>query len=79
MLDYGDTSLRSIIEGDRHYRNDENESFGEYGFSKQEFEDGELVDVEDYGVDEAADGRFAGYLIRDCSRHVRDGRQMPGI
>ncbi|MBS6734058.1 MAG: DNA-directed RNA polymerase subunit beta [Clostridiales bacterium] len=54
-VDYGDTSLRSIIEGDRHYRNDENESFGEYGFSKQEFEDGELVDVEDDGVDEAAD------------------------
>ena len=54
-VDYGDTSLRSIIEGDRHYRNDENESFGEYGFSKQEFEDGELEDVEDDGVDEAAD------------------------
>ncbi len=53
-VDYGDTSLRSIIEGDRHYRNDDNESFGEYGFSKQEFEDGELVDVEDDGADETA-------------------------
>ena len=42
--DYGDVDLRSIIEGDRH-SNKEEESFGEYGFSKQEFEGEELVDV----------------------------------
>ncbi len=46
-VDYGDTDLRSVIEGDRRYHNKEEESFGNYGFSKQEFEDGELVDVED--------------------------------
>ncbi len=51
-IDYGDTSLRSIIEGDRRYRDDDNESYGEYGFSKQEFDDGELVDVEDDVMDE---------------------------
>ena len=42
--DYGEVDLRSIIEGDRHY-NREEESFGDYGFSKQEFEGEELVDI----------------------------------
>ena len=37
--------FRSIIEGDRRYDKDE-ESFGDYGFSKQEFEGEELVDVQ---------------------------------
>ena len=54
--DYGDTTdLRSIIEGDRHYRKDEDESFGEHGFSKQEFEDGELKDIEEPEYDDAVD------------------------
>ena len=38
--------LRSIIEGDRRYDDDE-ESYGEHGFSKQEFEGEELVDIEE--------------------------------
>ncbi len=46
-IDYGDTDLRSIIEGDRRYNDDENESFGSYGFSKQEFKGEELVNVEE--------------------------------
>jgi DNA-directed RNA polymerase subunit beta len=46
-IDYGDTDLRSVIEGDRKYHNKEEESFGSYGFSKQEFDEGELVDVEE--------------------------------
>ncbi|MDY5845731.1 MAG: DNA-directed RNA polymerase subunit beta [Bariatricus sp.] len=45
-VDYGDTNLNHIIEGDRRYRNDE-EDFGKHGYSTQEFEDGELVDVEE--------------------------------
>ena len=53
--DYGDTDLRSIIEGDRHYRRDEDESFGEHGFSKQEFEDGELKDIEEPEYDDEPD------------------------
>ena len=35
-----------IIEGDRRYDKDE-ESFGDYGFSKQEFEGEELVDIQE--------------------------------
>ena len=44
-VDYGETDLRSIIEGDRRYR-DEKESYGEQGYTEQEFVDGELEDVE---------------------------------
>ena len=56
-IDYGDTDLRSIIEGDRHSRQDE--SFGRYGYQEQEFKDNELVAVEDdYVEDSDADGDF---------------------
>ena len=44
-VDYGETDLRHIIEGDRKYR-DENESFGEHGFTEKEFVGEELEDVE---------------------------------
>ena len=43
--DYGDTNLNHIIEGDRYSRREEN--FSEYGYSKQEFDGEELVDVEE--------------------------------
>ena len=43
-VDYGETDLRAIIEGDRHYNRDE--SFGDYGYQKQEFKGEELVDVD---------------------------------
>ena len=45
-IDYGETDMRSIIEGDsRHHRDDED--YGNYGFQKQEFEGEELVDIEE--------------------------------
>ena len=44
-IDYGDTDLRSVIEGDRRYNQEE--SFGAHGFSQQEFQGEELVDVEE--------------------------------
>ena len=44
-VDYGETDLRHIIEGDRKYR-DENESFGDHGFSEKEFVGEKLEDVE---------------------------------
>ncbi|MBE5975712.1 MAG: DNA-directed RNA polymerase subunit beta [Paenibacillaceae bacterium] len=49
--DYEETDLRSIIEGDKHYRDEE--SFGELGYQKQEFKDDELVNVDE---EEDADG-----------------------
>ena len=48
--DYEETDLRSIIEGDRRYRDEE--SFAEFGYQKQEFKDNELVAVSE---DEEAD------------------------
>lgn len=54
-MDYEETDLRSIIEGDKHYRDEE--SFGEFGYQKQEFKDAELVNVDEeedaVGVDDS--------------------------
>ena len=53
-VDYGNTNLNSIIEGDRRYE-DDSESFGAHGFAEQEFVKGELEDVES-DEDEFDDG-----------------------
>ena len=45
-VDYGDTNLNHIIEGER-YSDREDERFGDYGFSKKEFDGEEMVDVEE--------------------------------
>ena len=45
--DMGEIDFRSLIEGDRRYRNDDDEDFGKHGYSKQEFQGEELVDVEE--------------------------------
>ena len=50
-IDYGETDLHSIIEGDRKYQSEE--SYGAHGFSQQEFEGGELVDVEEDNYDDS--------------------------
>ena len=44
-IDYGETDLHSIIEGDNRYNSEE--SYGAHGFSQQEFQGEELVDVDD--------------------------------
>ncbi len=44
-IDYGETDLHSIIEGDR--RRDMEESYDQMGYTQQEFAGGELVDVEE--------------------------------
>ena len=51
--EYGDVDIRSILESDnRRYRGEENESFGSYGFSRQEFDGDELVNVEEDSAEE---------------------------
>ena len=45
-VDMGETDFRSLIEGDRKYRQDE-ENLGEHGYTAQEFQGEELVDVEE--------------------------------
>ena len=51
-IEYGDTDIRSVIEGDsRNYKRDDN--FASEGFTTQEFnEDEELVDVESDSADD---------------------------
>lgn len=46
-IDYGDTDMRHVMEGDRKYHDSDEQSFGNYGYSKQEFEGEELVDIEE--------------------------------
>ena len=53
-VDYGDTNLNHIIEGDR-YSDREDERFGDYGFSKKEFDGEEMVDVEEDEEEEEED------------------------
>ena len=59
-VDYGETNLNSIIEGDRRYGDDE--SYGEHGYTEQEFVDGELEDIDiepdDSEFDEDADMEY---------------------
>ncbi len=65
-VDYGETDLRHIIEGDRKYR-DDNESFGDHGFTEQEFVGEELEDVEpeeepdDSDLDAIEFDEYSGY------------------
>ena len=59
-VDYGETDLHSIIEGDRRYQ--EEESYGAHGFSQQEFVDGELADVEEDNFEESLDIDFSDML-----------------
>ena len=66
-VDYGETDLRHIIEGDRKYR-DDNESFGDHGFTEQEFVGEELADVQpekepddsDLGVEDISFDEYLG-------------------
>ncbi len=66
-VDYGETNLNSIIEGDRRYGDDE--SYGEHGYTEQEFVDGELEDVDiepdDSEFDDDAEMEFDEYYDDD--------------
>ena len=45
-VDYGDTNLNHIIEGESR-RNRDDEDFGRMGYTRQEFEGEELVDIDE--------------------------------
>ena len=54
--EYGNTDLNAIIQGDRDFNYEEKESFGEMGFSKQEFnENEELVSIEEEEPEDLGD------------------------
>ena len=44
-VDMGETDFRSLIEGDRKYQ--DNDDFGKQGYTEQEFQGEELVDIEE--------------------------------
>uniref|UniRef100_UPI0036F3CF41 DNA-directed RNA polymerase subunit beta n=1 Tax=Enterocloster asparagiformis TaxID=333367 RepID=UPI0036F3CF41 len=52
-IDYGDTELRALLEGDR--RMSPEEPLGAYGYQEQEFKDNELVNVDEEAAAEPAE------------------------
>ncbi len=58
-LDYEETDLRAIIEGDRRYRDEE--SFSDFGYQKQEFKDEELVTVSEDEAEDSVDDSFEDF------------------
>ncbi|SHK14124.1 DNA-directed RNA polymerase subunit beta [Hespellia stercorisuis] len=55
-IDYGETDMRSIIEGDnRRYRDNDSDEFKDHGFKEQEFVDEELEDVFEEEEDDEED------------------------
>ena len=55
-VDYGDTDIRSVIEGESRRQDSRDESFGRHGYTMQEFEGEELVDrAEDNDLDDDGD------------------------
>ena len=56
-VDMGETDFRSLIEGDRKYRHDD-ENLGEHGYTAQEFQGEELVDIEEPEEDDNFDGDY---------------------
>ncbi|NBH71261.1 DNA-directed RNA polymerase subunit beta [Clostridiaceae bacterium] len=59
-IDYSDTDLRSIIEGDRGVRQEE--SYEDYGYQQQEISDGELVNVDSSDDPEGDDSDYDDYI-----------------
>ena len=55
-VDYGDTDIRSVIEGESRRQDAQEESFGRHGYTMQEFEGEELVDrAEESDLDDSDD------------------------
>ena len=56
-IDYGDTELRALLEGDRKFNTEE--PLAALGYQEQEFKDAELVNVDSDAEDSAEDDEFA--------------------
>ena len=55
-VDMGETDFRSLIEGDRKYRDEDD--FGKQGYTEQEFQGEELVDIEEEDDEDDFDMEF---------------------
>ena len=62
-VDYGDPQINNKKKGDIRYNNDED--YGKHGYSKQEFSEGELVDVEDEPEEDDSFDDFDGDMNDD--------------
>ena len=67
-VDMGETDFRSLIEGDRKYG--DGDDFGKQGYTEQEFQGEELVDIEEeddeeFNLDFAETEDYDGYNLSD--------------
>ena len=60
-VDYGDTDLRSVIEGDRRTTRRDEEALTKQGFTQQMFEGDEIVDVQEETSGESEEGYYDDY------------------
>ncbi len=72
-IDYGETDLHSIIEGDR--RRDTEESYDRMGYTRQEFANGELVNVETEDEEEGDDTEDLGDPNQELAENM-EGMQI---
>ena len=56
-VDMGETDFHSLIEGDKRY-NREDDNLGEHGYTAQEFQGEELVDIDDELLDDEFDDDY---------------------
>ena len=61
-VDMGETDFRSLMNEDRKYRGDD-ENLGDHGYTAQEFQGEELVDVEESESDESYEDDESGYRV----------------
>ena len=71
-VDYGNTSFRSIMEGDRYSSREDENNLGAYGFAKQEFHDGELVGIEDESDSSAEESEDDEEFLKDLDESYDD-------
>ena len=65
-VDMGETDFRSLMNEDRKYRGDD-ENLGDHGYTAQEFQGEELVDVEEPESDESYEDDDLGIEFNEIS------------
>ena len=71
-VDYGNTSFRSIMEGDRYSSREDENNLGAYGFAKQEFHGRELVGIEDESDSSGGESEDDEEFLKDLDESYDD-------
>jgi len=77
-VDYGETDFRSIMNDGRDF-NDSDEQLGHYGFSRQEFKDGDLVDSDENSEEPEEEEEPDSDADFDDTTFAEDDLELPGV